>query len=599
MVQFSECAARRGSVLGNRTVVYCRFWICLLPCLLSSAARAGEAPPPRSGEEGRVAEMRLQAALRAGEYAPAVREALAQPVAQRRETLQRIVAAQRQAGDFSAAAETIGYLPPSSERTQLQQELARDSRPGGAQADFDSLINLITNTVVPESWTENGGQGTLRPFETGVRVDPRGVLRQLSRDELHGTLPALQARARRANLNSDMARPSALRVVSLTRLERAIAARLARGEPVLETMHRLAGLYRLQYVLLDADHREILLAGPAEGWEYDPAGRALGLASHAPVLDLDDLVTALRTFSPGGDEIFGCSINPRSANLQRVKTLVEGQATAGPLSPGGVRTWVQQLQQTLGEQDVLVYGIPADTHAAHILVEADYRMKLIGIDKLEAGPQIPSFFDLLEKDRKARTAPLTALRWWLTMKYSALRHSPDRQAFELAGPAVQVLSENQFITAQGEHVSTGGAEPLNRQFAQNFTAHYAAVSSRYPVFAELRNLFDAGLAAALLQQEAVGARFNWDYGVFGPRGGYLLRRYPVVQTVPTVAHHRTYNGREVVIQVAGGVRGNLAALARDRLLRTPAPELQTTQSLARQGESAVPGDRWWWDSAEK
>ena len=38
----------------------------------------------------------------------------------------------------------------------------RKCEPGGNQADFDELIKLITSTVKPESWDENGGAGTLR-----------------------------------------------------------------------------------------------------------------------------------------------------------------------------------------------------------------------------------------------------------------------------------------------------------------------------------------------------------------------------------------------------------------------------------------------------
>ncbi len=35
----------------------------------------------------------------------------------------------------------------------------------GAQPDFDSLIQLITSTVAPDTWAENGGPGTIAPFE--------------------------------------------------------------------------------------------------------------------------------------------------------------------------------------------------------------------------------------------------------------------------------------------------------------------------------------------------------------------------------------------------------------------------------------------------
>jgi len=36
---------------------------------------------------------------------------------------------------------------------------------GGAQADFDSLIELITSTIAPQSWDEVGGPGSIAAFE--------------------------------------------------------------------------------------------------------------------------------------------------------------------------------------------------------------------------------------------------------------------------------------------------------------------------------------------------------------------------------------------------------------------------------------------------
>ena len=45
---------------------------------------------------------------------------------------------------------------------------------------------------------------------------------------------------------------------------------------------------------------------------------------------------------------------------------------AGPRIAGGLR-------DALGLQNVRVLGVDPDTHFAHIMIEADYRMKLIGI----------------------------------------------------------------------------------------------------------------------------------------------------------------------------------------------------------------------------
>ena len=41
-------------------------------------------------------------------------------------------------------------------------------------------------------------------------------------------------------------------------------------------MRYLAGLLRVRYVFYYPDSKDIVLAGPAEGWVADPAGRIVG-----------------------------------------------------------------------------------------------------------------------------------------------------------------------------------------------------------------------------------------------------------------------------------------------------------------------------------
>ncbi|NUQ62341.1 MAG: hypothetical protein HUU20_07625 [Pirellulales bacterium] len=41
---------------------------------------------------------------------------------------------------------------------------------GGAMADFDSLIELITTTIAPTTWDEVGGPGSIAPFETNLSL---------------------------------------------------------------------------------------------------------------------------------------------------------------------------------------------------------------------------------------------------------------------------------------------------------------------------------------------------------------------------------------------------------------------------------------------
>ena len=61
---------------------------------------------------------------------------------------------------------------------------------------------------------------------------------------------------------------------------------------------------------------------------------------------------------------------------------------------------------------------------------------------------------------------------------------------------MKVESENEHLTAEGEQIHTGESDDLNRKFAHDFTAHFDALCRKYPIYAELRNLFDLALVGA-------------------------------------------------------------------------------------------------------
>jgi hypothetical protein len=185
---------------------------------------------------------------------------------------------------------------------------------GGVIADFTTLMNLIQENTSGKWEVVDGEGGTMSPFPTGVRVAPNGLLHKLSTQEHTGELASLGASARKADLNADVARRSELRMVSLTRLEKAVSQRLADGQSVPETMAQLAGLSQVKYVFVYPDANEIVLAGPAEGWQYNAQGQPVAVSNGRPTLQLDDL-WLLDQYSRRG--------SPRADRL-REKVPVEG-----------------------------------------------------------------------------------------------------------------------------------------------------------------------------------------------------------------------------------------------------------------------------------
>lgn len=540
---------------------------------------------------------RIQGHLAAGEFGLAMDTAAAIADIQERAVMFREIAdAQVAVGEFDSALAAINRIPDRRLQGEAHGERARQESlaGGGSTANFQQLIQLIQSET-SGLWEDiDGTGGSILPYDTGVRVDPNGVLAVVSQEELNGRLEKLNLQARQADLNEDMARSSDLRVVSLTRLEREVARRVQNGEAVPATMQHLAGLTKIQYVFTDPDTGDVMIAGPAESWQVNGAGMAIGNDSHRPMLYLDDFVTVHRIFSPSGSNIFNCLIVPRQEGLKALKEYVERSNRRGALSAGaGVRNFANRCEQLLGLQDAVFGGVNADSRVARVMLEADYRMKLIGLGKLDAGKHIPSYFDLVDPKTIAQNPPaLDALRWWLTMKYDAVLHSPDRTAFEIQGSSVRCQSENELVTADGQRIHTGKADAANMKFAQTFTSEYNKLAERDPVFAELQNIFDLALVAAIMRQENL-TNGQSGLGVFAPKGEYETVSFPAPKTVETASQHKVYNGRDVVVQVAGGVRADLASVLRDKDIFQSNSRVGT---VINRGLKNAPADRWWWDA---
>jgi hypothetical protein len=571
----------------------CALAVCTL------TVQAAEPIAPRDGAAPTV-EARVRARLAAGEFGPALNEIRQlESSDQRTRLLQSVADAQMQVGDFDSAYYSIRQMPDSDYRGgAVREHRQNDDLAGGMIiADPTMLMNLIQFTVPEGNWNEDQGQndpdvGDMQWEPTGVAVDPNGLMRNLTQLEKDGQLQALGINARQAALNGDLSRPSALRLVSLTRLEREVARLTAEGRPVVRSMKYLAGISKIQYVFVYPEEGEIVIGGPAEPWRYDDEGRPVGVSNGRPMLQLDDFVTVFRTFSPDGAGYFNCLIVPREEGLKAVREFVD--SSNSPLQPGRVTAWTKELQDRLGLQDIVVNGIPEDSRVARVIVEADYQMKLIGVGKHSPVRSIPSFFELLAETREENLSSVDALRWWMTMKYDAIAHSPNREAFEIKGSSVLCQSENEFVTAQGQRVPTRKAEQTNSLFAANFTQNYEELAKVDPVFADLQNIFDLSLVAALIRNERLDARTDWDGGAFAHGSGYETRRHPAPKTVMSIVNHKVYNRRNIVVQVAGGVKGDVLNLVRNEELRENSEQLTQLEQTA--AAPSLPAGRWWWDA---
>jgi hypothetical protein len=170
------------------------------------------------------------------------------------------------------------------------------------------------------------------------------------------------------------------------------------------------------------------VAGPAEGFFLDPTGRTLGVNTGKAILELQDLVAALRAFPPAGKQtnVISVSIDPTQEGLQAMQAWL-AQIRPGP---GDADAIVAGLKEKLGLHNVTVLGISPKTHYAQVMVEADYRMKLIGIGIEPPPVKMATYIGRASPTEVSRNA---MQRWFFTPNYDCVRVSEDELAMQLEG----------------------------------------------------------------------------------------------------------------------------------------------------------------------
>jgi hypothetical protein len=291
---------------------------------------------------------------------------------------------------------------------------------------------------------------------------------------------------------------------------------------------------------------------------------------------------------------FGCSITPTQEGLARTKAFIE-ESNKTPLKPGQRGGWLDKLQASLGLQDIDVYGIDPRTRTAHVLVEADYRMKLVGLGLEDGVLGVKDYLSSITVKPGEPAPPMDVLRWWFTLNYEAVAASAERDVYELRGQGVQVLSENELLTMTGQRVHTGAASPANQLFTTSFTDHFDRLSARYPVYADLRNIFDLALVGALIKAERVMDRVDWQMPWFADAKRYVVRLGTAPKQVPTVIAHRVVNRTQILVGVSGGVAVNPG-----RLVTAEKIAVDSYGKLAAEHGQAAPKqdlalEAWWWD----
>ncbi len=468
------------------------------------------------------------------------------------------------------------------------------NRGGITEADFDNLIDLIKSTIAPDDWDDTNGDGSIQAYPAGVFVDASGTLQKIK----VGSKSLQRIRNELVNESSWATNEAGLRKISLVKLERAAQLLASQGKPLPEEMKNLAGLYEIKYLIAYPEQNDIVIAGPAGPWELNEEGRPVNAQNGYPVMQLDDLVVCLRNaFEKSGK--FGCAITPRQQNLADAKQYLAESKLRG-------KAWRDGLRERLGKQDIEIFGIDPQTHAGRVLVEADYRMKLIGMDLEESIAEIPSFLSRISPNADGTLPPLDVVRWWFTLNYDDVFADEQRLAFEFAGTGVKVLSENEMINDLGQRIHTGKSKGPTKGFADDFTDHFDEIADKYPVYRQLKNVFDMALISALIRQERLHEQTDWNMTFFGESGtqGEALSYKPALEAAPTqvasVMNHRIINQRKnrktlkhTLVGVSGGISYDVSEVVTSEKIKT-----DSSGDLLKQWDEAAGNGQvedWWWD----
>lgn len=488
-------------------------------------------------------------------------------------------------------------------------------------ADFDSLIDLITSTVAPDDWEVVGGAGAIEPFPTGVSVDTSGIMTELHSTPDPESLRDARERSSTDSGNRDARRSSKLRKVSLVRLEGQLHRLKAMDETPDEVMRCLAGIHRVKYLFVFPEMGDIVLAGPAGDWHAEGPDRLVNAETGSPVLRLEDLVTVLRNAYEHHGRM-GCAIQPRQENLAAVKQFLDSWKGKS-LRPGQREQWLETLRETLGKQDVKVWGLDARTRTARTLLQADYHMKLIGMGLQEGTLGVASYLDDLRTHNRTthmprdpegigsknpavlravkhsagdRNVSMTILRWWFTLNYKNVRTTADRHAFQWDGPGAKVLSENEMLTQRGERIHTGKSDIHSIKFARSFTKRFELLAEKYPVYAELRNIFDLALICGIIRAEDLPARVGWRMTHFASQDVYDVPLRDTPQEIDSVINTVNVNQRRFLVGVSGGVSVDANTLLTvDSVHVDQDHALEAAVNRAMSDQLHLPPRAWWWD----
>ncbi len=414
----------------------------------------------------------------------------------------------------------------------------------------------------------------------GVWFNTQGVLssaaQQIDQRQFQELLQQLQ------QADPDLTQPG-LRFISLKQLDQALTAARVNNQPISPELAFLGGIQRLEYVIVRPAENDILLAGYGEGWKINDQGHIVGATTGAPVLQLEDLLVAFRSVEAArsGNGI-SVSIDPTENGARQAQELLSQLAAARHFDP----SLAPQIEQAMGPNVITLTGVPADSRYAQVLAAADHKLKRLSMG-LDPAPlrNFPSILDMLARnDATMNGAP----RFWMECNYQPVARSENGLVWQIRGSGIKTLTEDGFFDKHGVRQATGRANTFAETWAENMTKRFDELAKAEPVFAELRNVMDMSVIAALIAQENLLATAQLEIGtIVQAESPVTTPSWPEPKFVPAQCSYVAVRGFNNVF-VSGGVLVDSWRVAET---------IETVPALGQVHElvnNAPQTDRLWW-----
>lgn len=403
-----------------------------------------------------------------------------------------------------------------------------------------SVIGLLL--LVGQAYGQIGGLGN--QAVGGISVDADGIIQNLDPQALE-TLAVTRRQALAGKpLGSDGRHD--LQKVSLRRILETVEEAATSGNAIPTDVLTLGGLERIDFLFVDTDGNDLVLAGPGDMATIDAGGNIVAASTGRPLLLLEDFIVSLRAIEKarmgGGMQ---CSIDPSPEGLARLQAVLR-QARVG----NNPQQTFRNMERALGPQQISIGGVPVDSHFAQVLVAADYRLKRIGMGLEPSGIKgLPSYLSMIPATAGSKLLP----RFWLEARYEPITRDPDELTWKLAGRQMVCLTESDLLAREGLKRGGGGIDVVATRWCEQMTKNYEDLAERQPVFAELSNCVDLAVLAALIEGRQLAERAGLDLSILRDASRLPVPSYAVPSQVPTVAHGMK-RGSRWVVSASGGVQ---------------------------------------------